>query len=155
MRPVFVDTNIFIYRRDPRDPEKQVLADAWVAALARQRRGRISWQVLQEFYCNAARKLVSLGLSVDLARDDVRWLESWNPPTPDAALFDAAWMVQDRHGISWWDALIVAAALRQGCTTLLSEDLQYGLQVDGVTGGGKLTILNPFDPTVPPPVREP
>ncbi|MDP1606867.1 MAG: PIN domain-containing protein [Rhodocyclaceae bacterium] len=151
MSRVFVDTNIFIYRRDPRDPAKQALADAWVAALARQRRGRISWQVLQEFYCNAARKLVPLGLTVDLARDDVRWLENWNPLTPDAALFNAAWTVQDRHGLSWWDALIVAAALRQGCTTLLSEDLQHGMEVDGVMGGGTLSIVNPFDPAVAPP----
>ncbi len=44
-----------------------------------------------------------------------------------------------RHGFSFYDALIVASALEAGCTTLLSEDMQDGLVVEG-----RLTLRNPF-----------
>lgn len=143
---VFVDTNILLYRRDPRDPAKQRIAYDWIAALVGQRAGRLSWQVLQEFYVNAARKLVPLGLTAELARADVRALQVWNPLAPDVALFEAAWALQDRYDFSWWDAAIVAAARRLGCATLLSEDLQHGLVVDGA-----LTIVNPFAGDAPSP----
>lgn len=144
---VFVDTNILAYARDQHAPIKQPTAVAWLASLARRRAGRISTQVLIEYYAVASHPQ-KLALPDASVRADIRELMTWNPPAPDAALFDAAWMVQDRHGLSWWDALIVGAALRQGCTTLLSEDLQHGLQVDGVVGGGLLTVTNPFDPAV-------
>lgn len=148
---VFVDTNILAYARDRRTPVKQPIAETWLASLARRRVGRISTQVLIEYYSVATHPR-KLALPDAAARADIRELMTWNPLAPDDALFDAAWTVQDRHGLSWWDALIVAAALRQGCTTLLSEDLQHGLQVDGVLGGGTLSVVNPFDPAVAPPV---
>lgn len=143
---VFLDSNILIYRRDPRDAAKQKTAFDWIAALARQREGRLSWQVLQEFYVNAVRKLTQFGLSTDMARTDVRLLANWSPLPPDAALFESAFRLQDHYRFAWWDALIVAAALRQDCATLLSEDLQNGLVIDGT-----LTIVDPFAPDAPPP----
>jgi predicted nucleic acid-binding protein len=73
-------------------------------------------------------------------------LQAWNPIAPDLALLESAWSLQDRHGFSWWDALIVAAALRQECSTLLSEDMQHGLIIDG-----RLTLINPFAPDAPLP----
>jgi predicted nucleic acid-binding protein len=51
---------------------------------------------------------------------------------------DAAWGFEDRYHLSWWDALIVAAAQADGCTHLLSEDLQDGQQLDGVV------VISPF-----------
>lgn len=146
MTLAFFDTNLLIYRRDPRDPRKQRLAYAWIAAMGRQHRGRLSWQVLQEFYVNALRKLSAFGLTTELARLDVRLLAQWNPPPPDLPLYEAAWSLSDRYGFSWWDALIVAAALRQECSLLLSEDLQHGLTIDD-----RLTIIDPFAPDAPPP----
>ncbi len=151
MNFVFVDTNIIVYARDRNEPEKQAIAGRWLAELARQRTGRISWQVLTEFY-RAATHPRKLGLTGDLVRADVDALAVWNPLAPDTALFRAAWTVQDRHDLSWWDALIVAAALRQRCTTLLSEDLRHGWQIDGTPGGGpSLTVINPFAPDAPNP----
>lgn len=147
MNLVFVDTNILAYARDQRASVKQPIAAAWLASLARRRTGRISTQVLIEYYAVATHPQ-KLALPDAYAQADVRELMTWNPLAPDAALFDAAWRVQDRHGFSWWDALIVGAALLQGCTTLLSEDLQHGLQVDGVAADGILTVANPFDPAV-------
>lgn len=146
MSLVFLDTNILIYRRDPRFQEKQRIAYAWIAALGRQFRGRVSWQVLQEFYSVAVRKLVALGLDPKLAQSDVRLLSRWQPDEPDIVLCESAWRLSDRYGFPWWDALIVAAALRQECTLLLSEDLQHNLVVDD-----RLTIIDPFAPDAPPP----
>lgn len=150
MTLAFFDSNLLIYRRDPRDAEKQRIAFAWIAAMGRQHRGRLSWQVLQEFYVNAVRKLAGFGFSADLARLDVRLLSQWNPPVPDLPLYESAWSLADRHGFSWWDALIVAAALRQECALLLSEDLQHNLVVDN-----RLTIINPFAPDAPHPPAAP
>ena len=143
---VFVDTNILIYRRDPRDPTKQKLAYDWIAALGGGRTGRLSWQVLQEFFVNAIRKLENVGLTAELARSDVRLLSQWSPPATDLALIELAWRMQDRHQFSWWDALIVAAALRQECSMLISEDMQHGLVIDN-----RLTLINPFAPDAPLP----
>lgn len=150
MTLAFFDTNLLIYRRDSRDPEKQRTAFAWITAMGRQHCGRLSWQVLQEFYVNAVRKLADLGFTADLARLDVRLLSQWNPPVPDLPLYESAWSLADRHGFAWWDALIVAAALRQECTLLLSEDLQHNLVIDN-----RLTIINPFAPDAPPPPPAP
>jgi predicted nucleic acid-binding protein len=50
-----------------------------------------------------------------------------------------AWLIEDRWQFSWWDSLIVAAALVQNCRTLLTEDLQDGLEIDG------LRVVNPFE----------
>ncbi len=56
----------------------------------------------------------------------------------DHATVEAAWAVESRYGLSYWDALMVAAAQHMGCTLLLTEDLQHDLQIDG------LRIVNPF-----------
>lgn len=146
MSLVFLDTNILIYRRDPRIPAKQGIAYAWIAALGKLYRGRLSWQVLHEFYSVAVQKLSSLGFDRELARRDVRLLARWQPAETDLALLESAWSLTERYDFSWWDALIVAAALRQECTLLLSEDLQHNLVVDD-----RLTIIDPFAPDAPPP----
>ena len=57
---------------------------------------------------------------------------------PTAALYQSAVSFQSRYGFSFYDSLIVAAALEAGCTRLYSEDLQHGQQIQ------RLTILNPF-----------
>ena len=145
MRRVFVDTNILAYARDKRDIDKQRTAAAWLALLARQRSGRLSWQVLTEFYAVATHPR-KLAMTEDVARADVRALQTWNPISPDAELLETAWAVQARHAFSWWDAMIVAAALKAACDTLLSEDLQHGQVIDG-----RLTLINPFAAGAPQP----
>lgn len=145
MSLVFIDTNILAYARDPRDPRKQAIAMDWLRSLASQRTGRLSWQVLIEFYAVAThpRKLAMVDRA---AQADVLALQSWNPEKPDAELLQRAWSVQSQHRFSWWDAMVVAAALRAGCSTLLSEDLQHEQRVEGT-----LTILNPFAANAPRP----
>lgn len=146
MSLVFLDTNILIYRHDPTDLRKRERAKDWIAALALSRRGRLSWQVLTEYNAVATRKLTAHGYSSRNLRLDIRDYSAWLPLPSDLALFESAWSLADRHGFSWWDALIVAAALCQECTLLLSEDLQHNLVVDN-----RLTIVNPFAPDAPPP----
>ena len=140
----FVDTDILLYVRDSGQTAKQSIAHAWMAALWRGRQGRLSFQVLQEFYVNATQKLKP-GLPIALARQDVRSLLAWRPVKNDAALIEAAWMLADRYGFSWWDAQIVAAARRADCRILLTEDMQHCLEV------GVLVLINPFAADAPVP----
>jgi predicted nucleic acid-binding protein len=134
---VFVDTNILLYARDSGQPAKQPVALDWISRCWRERCGRLSFQVLQEYYVNATQKLKP-GLPKDLARQDVRNLLSWQPVETDALLLESAWGLTDRYGFSWWDAQIVAAARRAECAILLSEDMQHGLEIEG------MRIVNPF-----------
>ena len=132
---VFVDTNVLIYADDTRDAAKQLRAREWLLALWQQRCGRLSTQVLNEYYVNVTRKL---GLAQGDARAKVRRFQLWQPWQIDHQTVETAWGVEARFGLSYWDALIMAAAAQSGCTHLLSEDLQHGLQIDAVT------IINPF-----------
>jgi predicted nucleic acid-binding protein len=147
---VFVATSIIVCAHDRNEPTKRAIAERWLAELARARTGRISWQVLTEFY-SVVTHPQKLALADASARTDIEALAAWHPLAPDVTLFNNAWTVQDRYNLSWWDALIVTAALRQGCTRLLTEDLQHGLQVEGVRGGGTLSVVNPFAPDAPQP----
>ncbi len=135
--PVFVDTNVLVSARDNADPAKQERAAAWMRYLWEGRTGRLSTQVLQEYYVTVTAKLHP-GLEPEVARSDVRALWSWNPFLVNGPMLEDAWLVQDRYGLSWWDGLIVAAARTGGCALLLSEDLHEGQDYGGTT------VVNPF-----------
>jgi len=135
----FVDTNVLVYARDDADPRKRDRARMIMARLWQGGDGRLSQQVLIEFYSTVTRKLKP-GLPREEAIADVRELSVWNPIRPSLPLFDQAWQLEERYGFSWWDSLIVAAAIAQDCTTLLTEDLQHDLKI------GKLRVVNPFHP---------
>lgn len=134
---VLVDTNVLLYEHDARDRDKQERARAWIAQLWRSKRGRISFQVLNEFYFNGTQKLKP-GLTRKLARGAVRALLAWEPFTFDERTIEAAWEIQDRYRLSLWDALIVATASVHDCKHVLSEDLQHGQSFGGVA------VVNPF-----------
>ncbi|HEX9693257.1 MAG TPA: PIN domain-containing protein [Gemmatimonadales bacterium] len=135
--PIFVDTNVLVYARDLAVPDKQRAAALWLEHLWEVGAGRVSFQVLHEFYVTVTRKL-NPGLSRAEARDDVRTLFAWQPVMADRIVIEAAWTLQERYDLSWWDALIVAAASRAGCRLLLTEDFQEGQELGGVR------ITNPF-----------
>jgi predicted nucleic acid-binding protein len=134
---VFVDTNLLVNVRDRTEEEKQRRAAEWMAALWDTRRGRLSIQVLQEYYVTVTRKL-DPPRTLDEAREDVLSLRAWDPVVIDEGILEDGWAVQDRYGFSWWDALIVAAAVRAGSRWLLSEDFQDGQEVFG------LKVVSPF-----------
>jgi predicted nucleic acid-binding protein len=133
--PVFVDSNVFLYALDDADRKKQQAARNWRAELWKSRRGRVSFQVLGEFYVNAVRKQPA---ARDEVRAEVRDLLAWNPVIADAVLLEQGWKIQDRYQFSYWDALIVAAAKVCGCRYLLTEDMQSGQKLDGIE------VVNPF-----------
>ena len=137
---VFVDTNLLVYVRDRTEAEKQRRAAEWMAALWDSRRGRLSVQVLQEYYVTLTRKL-DPPRSAEEAREDVLSLQAWEPVVIDSGLLEDGWDFQERFEFSWWDALIVAAAHRSGSRWLLTEDLQDGQDIFGIT------IVNPFTHT--------
>lgn len=134
---VFVDTNVLLYGVDDKDIAKRDRARAWLADCWVRRRGRISSQVLHEFYWNVRRKFPSQ-LSAGDARAEVRRYQHWQPWPVDHATVEAAWAVESRWQLSYWDALMVAAAQQQGCQWLLTEDLQHELKIDDVC------VINPF-----------
>lgn len=133
--PIFVDTNVLIYAVDEGDPAKHEAARAWRRELWKSRRGRISFQVLQEFYVKVTKKQLA---AREDARAEVRDLLAWGPISVDSALVERGWRMQDRYQLSFWDALIVAAVKAASCKYLLTEDLQADQDLDGVL------VINPF-----------
>ncbi|WP_309670746.1 PIN domain-containing protein [Gemmatimonas sp.] len=135
--PVFVDTNVLVYALDAAAGDKHHQARAWMLSLWQSGRGRVSTQVLQEFYVTVTRKLTP-GLAREAAQIEARSLYSWAPIEITTAVLDRAWHIESRFQLSWWDALIVAAAQSAQCELLLTEDLQHGQLFDGVQ------VVNPF-----------
>jgi predicted nucleic acid-binding protein len=131
----FVDTNVLLYSFDPADRAKQELAHRWVDKLWQSGAGRISWQVLNEFYANAVRKL---RVPVQGVRTTVETLAQWQPIGFGLGVVQRAWYWADKAGVPYWDSLIVASAETAGCAYLLSEDFQTGRKF------GVVTVVNPF-----------
>ncbi len=143
----FVDTNVLVYTRDPRDPQKRDVATELLARLWRQRTGRTSIQVLSEYYATVTRKL-NPKVDPDDAWDNVLMFMTWNPQASDQAILKEARDIERRYHTNGWDASIVAAAQAQRCTILLSEDFQDGMVF------GQLKVRNPFVPRVQEPHAE-
>jgi predicted nucleic acid-binding protein len=134
----FIDTNIFVYCFDDRQPEKKVRALALISEALQTRNGMISWQVIQEFLNVSTRKF-----QVPLKPEDANvYLQKVLHPlyqvSPDLDVYSTALDIMKRTNYSFYDSLILAGAIRGGCTILYSEDLKTGHQVDGVK------VVNPF-----------
>jgi predicted nucleic acid-binding protein len=137
MSAVFVDTNVLLYSEDGADAGKQARAVEWLHQLWLRRCGRLSTQVLHEFYANATRKIRPPMPAGD-ARAEVRRYQRWQPWQLDHATVESAWSIESRYGLNYWDALVVAAAQAQGCDYLITEDLQHEQRID------RVQIVNPF-----------
>jgi predicted nucleic acid-binding protein len=133
----FVDTNVFVYAHDRSEARRQPLAKAALDGLWDRRTGVLSTQILQEFYVVATRKF-DPPMTRPAARELVGVYAAWPVVQVDTALILTASELEERHQLSFWDALVVEAARRAGATRLLTEDLQDGLLVGGVR------IENPF-----------
>lgn len=133
---IFVDTNVLLYSFDSRDPVKRAQARNWLEYLWRTGAGRMSWQVLHEFYANAVRKL---GVPAPEAREAVAVFSKWRPGGMNLSVVERGWYWMDRAQLSYWDSLILASAERLGCSLLLSEDFQTGRSFEGVR------VINPFE----------
>jgi predicted nucleic acid-binding protein len=133
----FVDANVLVYSRDQRDLRKREVAGALLARLWQEQVGRISMQALNEFYSAVTRK-ASPAVSQEVAWSVVEQFLTWHPQPIDSALLRQARTVEARYKLNWWDALIVAAAQLQNCSTLYSEDMQNGALF------GSVCVRNPF-----------
>ena len=131
-----IDTNVIIYLLGDSDPAKRERAEQLVLAGLRDKSVCISQQVVQESLNVALRKLK---FSVeDAERVLNRILLPLCKVLPPEPLYREALRVQARYQYSFYDALIISAALKLGCKTLYSEDLQHGQQIE------QLRIVNPF-----------
>lgn len=135
--PCFVDANVFVYAQDRRDARKHRRVEEWLDQLWRARLGRTSAQALSEFYAVATRKLK---ISPEVAWEEAARYFGWRPLPVDEALLRRARELEQRYRLSWWDAMIVAAAQLQDCVLLLTEDLQDGMALGGVTVRSPFTL---------------
>lgn len=138
----FVDSNILIYTLDRFAPDKRRRARELVYGLLQSRTGCISYQVVQESLNALTGRLGEPAATVAVFLEEVLiplWRIGRIDPTPE--LYRSGLRIQARYGFSFYDSLIVAAALGAGCTTLYSEDMQDGQRIEG------LTIRNPFAET--------
>jgi len=141
---VFVDSNVFLYAHDASEPAKQLRAREWIEHLWDAGLGRLSTQVLSEFYANARK----FGVPKEQAWETIDTLMAWNPRAIDAGLLRAAHEIEHRFRLSWCDSTIVAAAQAEKCRVLLTEDLQDGTTIGGVIVRSPFT-LQIEQPTAP------
>lgn len=134
----FLDTNIFVYTFDSTAPEKRQIAKQLVRASLKTKRGVISSQIVQEFLNVALRKF-ERPMTISDSRDYLRTvLLPLCQHYPSVTFYERALLIKAETGYSFYDTLVVTAALELGCTTLFSEDMQDGRIIQ------KLTIVNPF-----------
>ena len=131
----FLDANILVYAQDRDSPAKRRRSRELIASLAEAGNGVISTQVLQEFYVAVTRKLGVAPLSAKSVMQTFKVFEIVQA-SPD--LIESAIDCSVLSGISFWDALIVAAAAASGCVILYTEDLNPGQTIQGVR------IENPY-----------
>jgi predicted nucleic acid-binding protein len=134
----FIDSNVIVYLLDERNPEKRATAERLIYPAPDTGDAQISFQVVQETLNVITRKLQT----PVTPQDAQRYLNEILLPLwrimPSQALYHRALDLHARYQSSFYDSLIIAAALAAGCTRLYSEDLQHGQRIDG------LTIENPF-----------
>lgn len=136
---VFLDTNIFIYAFLTSEPRKRAKAVELIEACLGSGRGSISYQVVQEF-ANVARKKFATRLSADDCKAFIEAaMQPLNRVASSTALIYTALDLQEELKYSFYDCVMVAAALQAGSSTLYTEDLQHWQLVRGT-----LRIANPF-----------
>jgi predicted nucleic acid-binding protein len=131
----FFDTNILVYAQ-------QTGGKADRARALFSGGGRLSVQVLNEFAAVSRRKQRRSWRAIEEAINDVLTVVD-PPPALTHDVHTAARALAEDHGISFYDALIVASAIEAGCNILYSEDMQHGRRIGG------LAIVNPFLESAP------
>ncbi len=134
--PSFFDTNVLIYSVDTNETGKYELAVDLVEKHLVRANGAISVQVLREFY-SVSRKIDN-PLSDEQAREMVRRFATFRVLSEDAGTVLRAVRRHQEMSLSFWDALIVEAALKSGADRLFTEDLQHGQVIEG------MRVENPF-----------
>jgi len=134
---IFLDANILVYAHDKdagkkHDTALAIIKDAW-----EKRTCVLSNQVLQEFYVSVTRK-INKPIAKSEARDILRAYSCWSIKEITPVSIIRAAEIEEKHRISFWDALVIVAAYEANCEKILSEDLNSGQVIEGVL------IENPF-----------
>jgi predicted nucleic acid-binding protein len=133
----FLDTNVLVYAYDRHDPRKQVTAQALLTEAIEHESAVLSVQVLGEFF-NVVTRQIKQPMTTDEAQGAVSLLSHLPVQDIDLELVKRAIATHKMYRISYWDALIVAAAERAQCKLILTEDLSDGQTYQGVL------VSNPF-----------
>lgn len=134
---IFVDTNILVYSHDVDAEQKHQIAQDILLELWQNRNGVLSVQVLQEFYVTMTQKVLH-PIPPNSVRNIIRDYFSWHIEINDLNSILIASRIGEDYKISFWDALIVATALKAKADKILTEDLQAGQIIEGIP------IKNPF-----------
>lgn len=133
----FFDTNILVYCFDETDQVKHEVASDLIIQAYKKGNGVISTQVLKEFYVTVTQK-VSQKMNLGTAEQAVRDFALWRVVETSVSLILRAIKLQRQFRLSFWDSMIVAAAIVSNCSSIASEDLQHDTIIEGIR------IKNPF-----------
>ncbi len=134
---IFTDTNVIIYAYDISAGQKHEIAKGIIMDLWNSGLGVLSTQVLQEFFVTVTRK-IKKPLDIQAAKRIVHDLTKWDLVVVDGETILGAIDVHHEYRYSFWDSMVIQAAMTAGATLLLSEDLSDGQTIAGVK------IHNPF-----------
>ncbi len=134
----FLDTNVVVYAFDQLSPAKLKIARRLIAQGAEEKRAVVSYQVVQEFVNVALRRFETSMSQSELEEFLFEALFPMTEISSSAALVIEALRMRGMHQLSWYDSLIVAAAIQGGCKILYTEDLQHGQRF------GDLVVQDPF-----------
>jgi predicted nucleic acid-binding protein len=134
----FLDTNLFVYTFDAKAPAKAKKAAQLIRRAADTGEGIISYQVVQEFFNVALRRFLNPMSVLEAEQYLITVLRPLLAVHSSPALYFAALRIAENYKASWYDSLILAAALEGGCEKIYSEDFQHRQNIEG------LRIENPF-----------
>ena len=137
MMSVFVDSTTILYTLDPAEPRKRAICSVWLKSLRLANAMILSPQVLNETYAVICRKPAFAAMRSGI-RDHLADYMVWATAPFGVDTLTGAWRLQDRHGIGFWDALLLASANAAGCGHFLTEDLNDGQLYDDVR------VVDPF-----------
>ncbi len=130
---VFIDTNILLYLYSEDEAEKRRRSNELIDS----HKGIISLQVVNEFSNTLRRKFK---FEYDVINSAIKELsDSFIIVPQNLRTIFSALRIGKRYGYSYYDSLIIATAIENGCATLYSEDCQHGQVIDGA-----LEIINPY-----------
>ncbi len=134
----FLDTNILVYALMKSDLSKRAIAIQLITHALDSGYGSISFQVVQEFFSVAFRRFDPPLTPIEADQFLATPIKPLLTVHSSYALYSRALKLTHQHSISWYDSLIVAAALEANCRILYTEDLQHGQKFDN------LLVQNPF-----------
>ncbi len=131
----FVDTNILIYSLDNNYPDKQKISRKKLSMLGKSKTGVISTQVMQEFYVITTKKYKRDQIKI---KNLLKFYENYEIVQISVNLIHEAIDISILNQLSFWDSLIISAAVQAKCSSILTEDMNHGQIING------LRIINPF-----------